>query len=370
MIRMANARKTTRRQFLSGAAAVEAIGDLTHGVAEDHARPRLPPPTSQARETFLVQLARTAMACEFQIFLTADHPPHAPEVALEALDLVDRLEDQMTVYRDHSALCQINRTAARQAVAVEPQLFDLLQRSVQLYEQTEGAFDITAGPLSKVWGFFRREGKVPPDDDLQAALALVGSEHLELDRPQTTIRFRRAGVELNLGGIGKGYALDRAAALLGGEGVRNFLFHGGRSSVLARGSRIPDDPENNPWRVGIGHPQRPARRLGLLALCDKAMSTSGTATQSFHHQGRRYGHILDPRTGRPAAGVLSVTVLCDDAATADALSTAFYVLGPDGTQSYCDRHPDVAALVVLPTHSSQQVEVLSMNMPEDTWEVL
>jgi thiamine biosynthesis lipoprotein len=367
---MSKARKTSRRQFLSGEAAVEALGDLTQGVAERGERSFSHPATARSGETFLVQLSRTAMACEFTIFLTADHPTHAPEAALEALDLIDHLEDQLTVYRDHSEICEMNRLAAKHSVDVEPQLFGLLQRCRWLYDETDAAFDITSGPLSKAWGFFRREGKVPSEGDLQAVRECVGGNHVSLDEQQSTVRFSRDGIELNLGGIGKGYALDRAAALLQSRGVDNFLFHGGRSSVLARGSRIPADAETNPWSVGIGHPRRPDRRLGILALRDKSMSTSGTATQSFHHQGRRFGHILDPRTAMPAEGVLSVTTLCDDAATADALSTAFYVMGPEKTEAFCQRHPEVSALVVLPTTGGQQVEVLSINLPDDVWQPL
>ena len=367
---MSQRRKTTRRQFLSGEAAVEALGDLTHGEAGKLSPLPAPGPQQHAGETYLFQFARTAMACEFQVFLTADHPQCGPEAALSALDLIDQLEDQMTVYRDHSEICQINRQAARWPVEVEERLFELLERSLVLYDQTEGAFDITAGPLTRLWGFFRREGRVPGEEDIQATLANIGSRHVELDAQQQTIRFQKAGIELNLGGIGKGYALDRAAARMQSHGIDHFLLHGGRSSVLACGAKIPAAPEANPWTVGIGHPLRSDRRLGLLNLRNQAMSTSGTATQSFHHQGKRYGHILDPRTGRPAEGTLSVTVLADDAATADALSTAFYVLGPEKTEAFCDRHPEVSALVILPTKSAQQVEVLSLNMPEGAWQPL
>ena len=289
---------------------------------------------------------------------------------MAALDLVDQLEDQMTVYREHSEICQINREAARWPVEVERQLFELLQRSIWLHTETEGAFDITAGPLSRLWGFTRREGRVPSDEEIAGALANVGSQYVELSAEDTKIAFRQKGIELNLGGIGKGYALDRAATRMQAAGVENFLLHGGRSSVLARGAKIAAAPQANPWTIGIGHPLRSDRRLGLLQLRDQAMSTSGTATQSFHHQGKRYGHILDPRTGRPAEGVLSVTVLCPDAALADALSTAFYVLGMEKTEAFCQRHPEAAALVVLPTKSAQQVEVVAINMPEEAWETL
>ena len=284
--------------------------------------------------------------------------------------MVDRLEEQLTVYSADSELSSINRRAARENVEVESQLFDLLAYCAQLHRETEGAFDITAGPLSKLWGFFRREGKLPSYEAIAAALQTVGGQRVMLNDADQTIRFDAEGVELNLGGIGKGYALDRAAALLQSEQVQNFLFHGGRSSVLARGSRIPVDAENNPWTIGIGHPRRPDRRLGILTLRDKAISTSGTATQSFHHEGKRYGHILDPRTGQPATGVLSVTAMCDDAATADALSTAFYVMGVEKVEAYCQVRDDVAALLILPTRSAQQVEVVSINMPDGAWHVL
>jgi thiamine biosynthesis lipoprotein len=222
--------------------------------------------------------------------------------------------------------------------------------------------------LSKVWGFYRRQGRVPDAASLRDALAQVGSQHLLLRHEAQTIRFAREGLEINLGSIGKGYAVDRAAALLAARGVENFLFHGGRSSVLAQGSRIPLAADANPWTVGVGHPLRPERRLGVLTLRNRAMGTSGTATQSFHHGGKRYGHILDPRTGWPAQGVLSVSVVADDAATADALSTALYVLGPEKAEAFCARHPEITAIVSL-AGAGNNVEVLQLNVDDDLWRV-
>jgi thiamine biosynthesis lipoprotein len=368
MTHMAQRRQTTRRQFLSGEAAVEALGDLTHGTPSDSAaKPFRQPPTTHAAQTFLVHFSRRAMACEFQVFLTADHPPEAPDAALAALDLIDRLEDQLTVYREHSEMSCINRKAASRPVSVEPQLFALLERATQLFHETNGAFDITAGPLAKVWGFFYRQGRMPSDEELQAALARVGGPHVQLEVQTQTISLAREGMELNLGSIGKGYALDRAAALMFDRGVENFLMHGGRSSVLARGARIPTAAEANPWTVAIGHPLRPERELGLITLRNQALSTSGSATQSFQHQGQRFGHILDPRTGRPAQGVLSVVVIANDAATADALSTALYVLGPEKAEQFCERHDDVAAIMVLPSHGDT-VEVRSFNRAAEIWQ--
>lgn len=365
---MTTPRKTTRRQFLSGESAVEAIGDLTHGTGVDEATSSGRPRTPRPEATYLVQLSRTAMACEFQIFLTAEHPPHAPEVAMEALDLIDRLEDQLTIYRPHSEVSRLNALAAEQPMPVEPKLFELLRECATLFHETQGAFDITSGPLSEVWGFSRRQGRLPSDEELAQALMLVDGRHLQLDEHNRTVRFAQEGVRINLGGIGKGYALDQAARRLRMGGVDNFIFHGGRSSVIAAGHRVPERPRQNPWTVGIGHPMRPERRLGLMRLHDRAMGTSGTATQSFHHQGKRYGHILDPRTGRPAEGVLSVTVLADDAATADALSTALYVLGPEKATEFCRRHPDVSALISLPCGSATRVETLALNLEDDQWQ--
>jgi thiamine biosynthesis lipoprotein len=258
--------------------------------------------------------------------------------------------------------------AALHPVAVEPQLFALLQRAMELFRETNGAFDITAGPLAKVWGFFHRQGRMPSDEELQAAMARVGGEHVQLETDTQTVSLAREGMELNLGSIGKGYALDRAAATMLDRGVENFLMHGGRSSVLARGSRIPAAAEANPWQVAIGHPLRPERELGLITLRNQALSTSGSATQSFHHQGERYGHILDPRTGRPAQGVLSVVVIAHDAATADALSTALYVLGPEKAEEFCAAHEEVAAIMVVPSGRGETVEVRSFNGAEQMWQ--
>ncbi|MCA9268193.1 MAG: FAD:protein FMN transferase, partial [Planctomycetales bacterium] len=340
--------------------------DLTHGTTGE--RPPLDlPSSSAAAETFLVQFSRWAMACEFQIYLTAQHPPHAPEAAMAALDLIERLEDQMTVFRPDSEISRINRQAAMSPVEVEPQLLKLLGEGVALFHETEHAFDVTAGPLSKVWGFHRRQGRLPPADELAAALACVGSDKLHLDPQAGTIAFALGGMEINLGAIGKGYALDRAAERLTGRDVGNFLIHGGRSSVLARGARIPWAAEDNPWLIGIGNPLRPQMDLGNIALCDQALSTSGGRTQSFHHEGQRYGHILDPRTGQPATGVVSVTVVCDSAATADALSTALYVLGPERTEAFCRRRTDVAVLLATEGHGAGQLQTHAWNFRPGVW---
>ena len=178
------------------------------------------------------------MACQFSVYLNAGQYESGAEVAIEALDLIERLEEQLSVYRDTSEITQINRRAAQEHVPLESRLAGLLATAVRVSAETGGAFDITAGPLVKTWGFHKRSGVVPGEAELRDALARVGSQHLVLDRQRDTIHFQQSGMELNLGAIGKGYALDRAAELLAAAGIHDFLIHGGQSSVLAQG-RMP-----------------------------------------------------------------------------------------------------------------------------------
>ena len=306
---------------------------------------------------YLIRFSRRAMACEFEVVLPADRDGQGHRAGLAALDLVDELEAQLTVYRDTSEVSRINATAATRAVRVEPRLFDLLERAVELFHETGGAFDITAGPLTRAWGFSRRQGCIPSEKALSDALALVGSDQIHLDRNALTIRFAAPGVELNLGAIGKGYALDRAAELMEAEGVDDFLLQGGRSSVLARGSARHADDEPAGWSIGVGHPLRPGRRLAEIRLHDAAIATSGSGTQFFRSDGKRYGHILDPRNGRPAEGVYSVTVVAPNARSADALATAFYTLGPDRAAEISHRNPGVRFVMTTKGRSGVDVQV-------------
>lgn len=287
------------------------------------------------------------MACEFEVLVPAEPTANAAEAALAALDLVEALEAQLTIYRPTGEVARLNQEAHRGPVAIDPGLAELLARAEDLGRETQGAFDITAGALTKAWGFFERAGRVPADDRLAAALAVSGWRHFELDRAAGTVRYRVAGLELNLGAIGKGYALDRAAALLDQAGLGTYLLHGGQSSVRVRSGAQPEGPRQG-WTLGVVDPLRPGRRLAQLRLVDRALGTSGSGTQFFREGGRRYGHILDPRTGRPADGVYSATVLAPTAAEADALATALYVLGPVQALDYAARHPEIGVALVIP----------------------
>jgi FAD:protein FMN transferase len=370
---MASEKPTSRRDFLRGTAAARAILAKMQAVA-DRIGEALPSVGGEARSPAgrgglgsdaHLHASRQAMACEFEIQYHAADGPDATDAAIAALDLVDQLEAQLTIYRESSEILELNRAAAYRPVEVEPQLFALIEFCAWLHAATQGAFDITSGPLSQLWGFLQRDGRVPAEAAVAAALASVGFEKAELDRAVRTIRFLEPGVEINLNAVGKGYALDRVACLMVERGVDDFLCHGGRSSVLARGRDRSDDCGG--WRVAVPHPHQDDRTVGEIILRDEALGTSGSGTQFFVADGRRYGHLIDPRTGHPAEGVFTATAVAASAAEADALSTAFYVMGPAGASEYCAAHRDVSAVMVCPHANGDEFDVHAFNLDGQRW---
>jgi len=292
----------------------------------------------------LINASRPAMGSYFEVRLGA-HTPGALELTERALDVIDALEQQMTVYRDDSEVSRINAHAHLGPVAVEEGLFRLLERAMAIGVATQGAYDVTAGALSVAWGFFRGPKRVPDPMTLAEARARTGQHHMILDPEGRTVAFDRPGVVINLGSIGKGYAIDRAIDVIRDHWwPTSALVHGGRSSLYALGS--PPGRFGGRWEIALRNPFDPASPLGVLRLRNRGMGTSGTAFQRFEADGRIYGHILDPRTGVPAEGPASVTVLAPTAAEADALSTAFYLLGTEAAAAYVAEHPEIGAIIV------------------------
>src|SRR4051812_39525883 len=292
-----------------------------------------------------IRIHRLAMACRFEVMLSAED---AADVAgaRGALDEADALDSLLTVFRDTSAVSDLNRRAAAEAVAVDDTLFSLLVRSAEITAATEGAFDVTSTPLSRCWGFLQREGRLPAETAIADARAAVGMRHVELDRVRRAVRFTRAQVEVNFGAIGKGFALDRMRAVLRASGARRALLSAGNSSVLAIGGR------GRGWPVDL-RPRLASRRVGRLWIKDGAVGTSGAGEQFIEVDGQRYGHVIDPRSGRPAAGVLGASVIAGDAASADALPPAFLMGGPDLARRYCEAHADTLAVLVLDGHGER-----------------
>jgi thiamine biosynthesis lipoprotein len=280
------------------------------------------------------------MATVFEIQFPEAGVPRA--VALRVFDEIDAMERQLTVYQPTSELSMINARAALAPVPVERELFGLLTDCHRFWAETGGAFDITAGPLIRVWGFHRRQGRMPTREELEEVAPFIGMHHVLLDPRARTVFFEVAGIEMNLGSIGKGYALDRAIEKLFGQGLTSALLVAGKSSIRAVG----DAPGNLGWPIELADPFHPSRRLGRFVLENKGLSTSGSSEQSFEHEGKRYGHLLDPRTLWPAPSDRQVTVIASTAARAEALSTAFYVHGLAWSQEFVRKDPSLGVVYV------------------------
>ena len=293
-----------------------------------------------------IRVHRRAMACRFEVTLSSEDARHV-EAARAALDEADHIEAVLTVFRDSSEVAAVNRDAAMGAVAVGDTLFALLERCRVLHQATGGAFDPTAGPLTRCWGFLVRQGRLPDVSEIAAAMDVVGLDKVELDPVARTVRFLRPGMSLNFGSIGKGLALDRMAALVRSRGVPRALISAGGSSAVALGG-------GDGFAVDLRSP-RVAGVLAQLRLVEAGLGTSGAGEQYFEAGGRRYGHVIDPRTGWPAEGVLSASVAAPEAAAADALSTAFLVAGPELAARYCAANPGTLALLTLEADPGKQL---------------
>ena len=280
--------------------------------------------SSHGKSALLTEVTRRAMATEFAILL----PPQsldAVELAVTTLEKLDEIEQRLTIYDDGSEISHINRAASQRPVTVSNSTFQLIERALQWSQRTQGAFDVTAGPLVKAWGFTERSGRKPSTNEVETALAKVGYQHLALNREHQTVKFDLPEMSINLGGIGKGDALDQIADELRRGGLDDFLLHGGSSSVFAAGDQTAGSGSG--WAIGIAHPTKPKRRLAGVRLRNQALATSGSGKQFFHHRGKRYGHVIDPRTGFPAGDLASLTVITDSAADADACGTGLFVAG-------------------------------------------
>ncbi|MGA2059300.1 MAG: FAD:protein FMN transferase [Thermoguttaceae bacterium] len=384
-------RKKTRREFLQVHLGDDTQASIQRDAASDQPANGLQP----GGGPLMMHVACRAMATQFEIRFpcavggTTGGREHDAQLALETLESLDELEERMSFFRPTSEISRINLLAAEGPFEVEPELFQLLCLARDIWRETEGALDITATPLWQAWGFATRKrvagaGRVASEEQIADALSRVGFQFVQLDEQHNTIRFSRPGMQLNLGSIGKGYALDRCAAKLIHGGMRHFLLHGGQSSILAHGSdtgqaaecrekngagSMPHEIFHNKqdscegpvqvcsdfWTIGIPHPWKAGKRIAEIKLRNRAIGTSSSQFQSFRHKGKLYGHIIDPRTGRPAEGLLSATVVAGSSVLADALSTAFFVLGLEKSLAYAQAHPEIAT--VLLTHSSRGGDV-------------
>jgi thiamine biosynthesis lipoprotein len=347
-----------RRDFLSGRAIRRQLAEAGEILADDLEAAERLDQTPQSGPT--VRLGKQAMACDFDVILNPG-PATRIDAASQALDLIDELEDQLSVYRPLSELSRLNARAADEWVVLESRLFELLMLAREMSSATNGGFDITTGPLIALWRRCKADYRVPMSEEISQSLQQTGMAQVEFDSVQHAIRFPVPGMEFNLGSIGKGYALDRAAELMVELGVAEFLLHGGKSSLLARG---PHDVHPG-WPIGISNPLFPERTLATVLLVNSGLSTSGSNIQYFRLEGKRYGHILDPRTGWPAEGLASVTVVAPTATLAEALSTAFFVIGVENARQYCHNHPEIKALLIPAPQPGQRLRIVNCGLRAD-----
>ena len=311
--------------------------------------------------------SHNAMGTAFTIVAYGKDQVYLSEVVREVWDEIDRLDAQMSNYKLQSELSAINRDAARHAVMVEPRLFELIQDSLRYSKETGGAFDITVGPLLKAWGFFRGQGRVPSDAELAKIMRGIGYQHVLLDPARREIRFDKRGIELDLGAIAKGYALDRAANILRSQGVASALISSGSSSLYAIGAP-PGEPG---WKVSIRDPFDSKKAADTVLIRNFSLGVSGDYEKFFKLRGKIYSHIFDPKTGRPVEDMLSAAVLAPLGESSDALSTSFYVMGPARSRAYLNQHPDLRVIFYL--HGSTagkfkriELQSSSFNLPPDS----
>ncbi|PYQ49966.1 MAG: FAD:protein FMN transferase [Acidobacteria bacterium] len=290
------------------------------------------------------EASRMSMACAYAIVAYGEDAGALPRIVEAAFDEVDRIDRLMSHYKPESPLSRLNREAARGPVEVDPELFDFLAESLRYGRESDGAFDITVGPLMKAWGFFRGGGRVPDSAELATLREKVGYRHVVLDARAHTIHFDRPGIELDLGGIAKGYAVDRVVALLRREHVAAALVSSGGSTIYGLGA----PPGEAAWSVDVQDPADPGRVALTVRLKDRALSVSGSYEKSFERDGVTYSHIMDPRTARPVQGVLSVAVLADSGTEGDALDDAFFVQGVEATRRWLRRRAGTEAWFFLP----------------------
>lgn len=257
---------------------------------------------------------------------------------------LETLQRALNAHDPQAELATVNAEAAARPVKVKKDLFDCIRDGVKWHGITNGTFDITCGPLLKLWRDCAQKDRLPTAEELAAARSFCDADGIELDEEALTVRLPRPGVQLDLGGLGKGFCMDRVAALLRERGVRNALL-AASGDILAIGC----NPQGRPWRVGIQDPRSPGdptALLGVLALSDKSVSTAGNYQRYVTIQGKRYSHIVDPRTGLTADNVPSVTVIGPDSTTTDILDTALSVMGVEEGMKYVEAHEGIEAMFV------------------------
>ena len=280
-------------------------------------------PANPPGELLRLESSAEAMGSTYSVVLYGPDRDRLEEAAELAFAEAKRLDAELSNYKPDSPWSQVNRFAAEKPVSVPPELFDLLAACVRYSQLSEGAFDITVGPLMRVWGFYKGSGHMPKPGEVKASLQHVGYKNILLDPKTQTVRFARPGMEMDPGGIGKGFAVDKMADVLRKAGITSALVSGSGSSIYAIGT----PPGEKGWTISIRDPKDETKSVQDIVLKDESLSTSGSYEKFFMADGKIYAHIMDPRTGFPAQGMLSVSVITPRTIDSEAWCKPFFING-------------------------------------------
>ncbi|MCP4254581.1 MAG: FMN-binding protein [Candidatus Scalindua sp.] len=315
--------------------------------------------TGQKQELKLFKKAVLSMGTVFETTIYAADKYIAEKTFNDVSQEINRLDYLMSNYKKESILSELNKNASAEPADCNKELASVIEQSLQYSDITDGAFDITIGPLMKKWGFFKKKGRIPGKEELESVLESVSYKNIIVEekaikslakKPGTvkTVFFKNPGTRIDLGGIGKGYAVDRAVSVLKQNGIRAALINFA-GNIYTFGT----PPGKDSWVIGLQHPRKSEGILGTFEIKDKAVSTSGDYEKFFTIEGKRYSHIIDPRTGNPVKGIVSVTIVTDNATRADALSTGVFVMGLKKGMDLIEQLQDVEGIIVYENADSK-----------------
>jgi thiamine biosynthesis lipoprotein len=287
----------------------------------------------------LFKFQQIAMGTVVEITLVGDGEEQAQKAALQAFREIKRIEYLMSPWIETSDVNRINRSAGKEWIRVAPETLEVIRKAQAVSELSEGAFDITVGPLVQLWRKAREKGIPPELDEVKGTLKWVDFKQVMINLEERVF-LKKRGIAIDLGGIAKGYAVNRAFELLRKNGFKNLIVNAG-GDLRAGGLKL-----NQPWSIGVQHPRESQKILARISLSDGAIATSGDYEKYFIHQGKRYHHIVNPKDGFPAEACQSVTFLHKDGMTADALATAVFVLGPEKGYALCQKIEGADCLIV------------------------
>jgi thiamine biosynthesis lipoprotein len=287
----------------------------------------------------LFKYHQIAMGTVVEITLVGEEEEIARKAALQAFQEIKRIEHLMSPWIESSDVSRINRSAGKEWVKVSPETMAVIKKALEVAQLSEGGFDITVGPLVQLWRNAREKGIPPPMQEIKKNLSLVNFREVTFNS-EGRVFLNKEGMAIDLGGIAKGYAVDKAFELLRDLGYKNLIVNAG-GDLRVGGTKL-----DQPWSIGIQHPRESQKIMVRVSASDIAIATSGDYEKFFIHQGKRYHHILNPRNGFPAEGCQSVTVLHKEGIMADALATAIFVLGPEKGLSFCKKLKGVNCLII------------------------